>query len=218
MRWVACVLGLAVAATAVRASDLPARSSIAGFVRYESNKWLFRACSGRGTSAALRGPGMPFIDASPDGLLFAAIQQRWQQSADPARGVFVEIAGYVEGGRLTVTRLDRALGWVASCAERPLNIPDDARAWAAGHEPSWAFVLDSRAATWRTPDGVMTLPAGQWRTEGSSAVYDASVPGGRVRVEFTDALCSDTMAEAAFGRRVVAAFNGAIYAGCGLVR
>jgi uncharacterized membrane protein len=218
MKHAACVSALAVAAAAVCAADLPASSSMAGFVRYESNKWLFRACSGRGKSATLREPGIPFIDATPRGALFAAIQQRWQQSAEPARGVFVEIAGYAEGGRLTATRLDRALGWVASCADRPANIPEDARAWAAGHEPSWAFVFGSRGATWRTLDGDNTLPAGAWKAVGSSAVYDGTVPGGRVRVEFTDGLCSDTMAEAEFGRRVVAAFNGALYAGCGLVR
>lgn len=218
MRRAACVLGLAVAAVAARAADLPASASTAGFVRYESSKWLFRACSGRGEPAILREPGMPFIDATPEGVFFAAIRQRWQQSADPVRGVFVEIAGFAEGGRVTVTRLDRALGWVTSCAGRPANIPDGTRAWAAGHEPSWAFVLDSRAATWRTPDGVKTLPADAWKIVGSSAVYDGALQGGRVRVEFTEGLCSDTMAEADFGRRVVAAFNGAFYVGCGLVR
>jgi hypothetical protein len=210
MKRAACALALAGTAAAVCATDLPASSSMAGFVRYESNKWLFRACSGRGKSAILREPGIPFVDATPQGALFAAIQQRWQQSAEPTRGVFVEIAGYAEGGRLTAMRLDRALGWVASCADRPANIPEDA--------PSWAFVLDSRGVTWRTLDGVITLTADAWKTVGSSAVYDGTVLGGRVRVEFTDGLCSDTMAEAEFGRRVVAAFNGALYAGCGLVR
>jgi uncharacterized membrane protein len=39
-----------------------------------------------------------------------------------------------------------------------------------------------------------------------------------VRIEFSRGLCSDTMAEAAFGYRVVVAAKGAFYTGCGLVR
>ncbi|MBS1136004.1 MAG: hypothetical protein H6R02_3145 [Burkholderiaceae bacterium] len=202
----------------VLAADAPAGVSMQGFARYESNKWLFRACVGRGKVSALNARGLPFIDATPDRVLTAAIQQRWQQSAEPLRGIYLEITGYVEEGRVTATQLHRALGWVASCAERPSNIPDGARAWAAGNEPSWGFVLDGKSATLRTMDGVLTWPAAVWKPDGSTAVFEASAVAGRIRVELSDGLCSDTMSEAAFGRRVVAAVNGAFYTGCGLIR
>jgi uncharacterized membrane protein len=202
----------------VLAADAPPNSSIAGFARYESNKWLFRTCVGHGKVSALNARGLPFIDATPDRVLTAAIQQRWQQSAEPLRGIYTEITGYVEEGRLTATQLHRALGWVASCAERPANIPEGARAWAGGNEPSWGFVLDGRSATLRTMDGVLKWPAAAWKPDGSAAVFEASAGAARIRVEFSDGLCSDTMSEAAFGRRVVAAVNGAFYTGCGLIR
>ena len=203
---------------AVLAADVPPNSSIAGFARFESNKWLFRACVGHGKMSVLDARGLPFIDATPGRVLTAAIQQRWQQSAEPLRGIYLEITGYVEEGRVTATQLHRALGWVASCAERPSNIPGGTRAWAAGNEPSWGFVLDGKSATLRTMDGVLTWPAAVWKPDGSTAVFEASAVAGRIRVELSDGLCSDTMSEAAFGRRVVAAVNGAFYTGCGLTR
>jgi uncharacterized membrane protein len=202
----------------VLAADAPAGASMQGFARYESNKWLFRTCVGHGKVSALNARALPFIDATPNRVLSAAIQQRWQQSAEPLRDIYTEITGYVEEGRLTATQLHRALGWVASCAERPSNIPDGARAWAAGNEPSWGFVFDGKSASFRTMDGVLTWPAAGWKAGGSTAIFEASAAGVRVRVEFSDALCSDTMTEAAFGRRVVVALRGALYTGCGLVR
>jgi uncharacterized membrane protein len=202
----------------VLAADAPAGASMQGFARYESNKWLFRTCVGRGKVSVLNARGLPFIDASPDRVLTAAIQQRWQQSAEPLRGIYLEIAGYVEEGRVTATQLHRALGWVTSCAERPGNIPEGARAWAAGNEPSWGFVLDGKSASFRTLDGILTWPATVLKVGGSTAVFEASSGGGRVRIELSDGLCSDTMSEATFGRRVIAAVNGAFYLGCGLTR
>src|SRR5512139_2817265 len=151
----------------VLAANAPAGALMKGFARYESNKWLFRTCVGHGKVSALNDRGLPFIDATPDRVLTAAIQQRWQQSAEPLRGIYVEITSYVEEGRVTATQFHRALGWVASCAERPSNIPDGARAWAAGNEPSWAFVLDNQSATLRTMDAVLTWPAAAWKARGS---------------------------------------------------
>jgi len=218
MRGALAALMTALGLGTVLAADAPSSSSITGFARYESNKWLFRTCVGHGKGSALNARGHPFIDATPDRVLSAAIQQRWQQSSEPLRGIYLEITGYVEEGRVTATQLHRALGWVASCAERPSNIPDDARAWAAGNEPSWVFMLDGKSASFRTMDNVLTWPIAAWKARGSTAVFETSAGGGRVRVEFSDGLCSDTMSEAAFGRRVVAAVNGAFYAGCGLLR
>jgi uncharacterized membrane protein len=48
--------------------------------------------------------------------------------------------------------------------------------------------------------------------------YATDSSAGSLRVEFTPGLCSDTMSEAAFGYRVVAAAKGGLYTGCGLVR
>jgi len=53
---------------------------------------------------------------------------------------------------------------------------------------------------------------------GGTVAYAAESGAGPVRIEFSRGLCSDTMAEAAFGYRVVAAVKGALYTGCGLVR
>jgi uncharacterized membrane protein len=212
------VLVLTVASAFATAGDVPPSSLMSGFARYESNKWLFRACLGSGRAAKLQTDGMPFIDATRNRILFAAIQQRWQQSADPLRGVYLEFSGFVEHGRVTATELQRALGWVASCAERPNNVPPGVRAWASGNEPAWAFSMDAKGATFRTLDDVLSFPVAALKQGSPSSVYQANDSVRRLRVEFTDGLCSDTMSEAAFGRRVVAAVNGALYTGCGLVR
>ena len=210
---------LAVAAVGTAtAADIPPSVPMSGFARYEFNKWLFRPCVGSGKKAALAPQGQPIIDATDGGLLFKAIQQRWQQSADPQRGIYLEFAGYAENGRVTATRLQRSLGWVGTCAERPTNIPADARLWAAGNEPSWRFVLDGKSANLRWVDGELTLPARPLLEAGGTVAYAADSGGGPVRIEFSRGLCSDTMAEAAFGYRVVVAAKGAFYTGCGLVR
>ena len=165
---------------------------------------------------------MPFIDATPERVLFTAIQQRWQQSADPLRGVYLEFAGFYREWRVTATDMQRSLGWVESCARAADAIfRRGARLWAAGNEPAWSFVVRRHSApALRTPDGVLKLPgAAACRMERSSrGVQPADSSAGSLRVEFTPGLCSDTMAEAAFGHRVVAAVSGALYTGCGLVR
>ncbi len=217
MRAAAFALGLAVVCPGTGAADTPAGTSMAGFARYESNKWLFRPCIGQGRNSTLRQNGVPFIDATPGGILFTAVQERWRQSTDPSRGVFVEVSGYVEDGRMTITRLQRALGWVESCSTRPANVPPGARAWAAGNEPSWSFGLEGNVATVRTMDAAQKIADGAWKATGSTAVYQ-STDGGQLRIEFTDGLCNDTMAEASFGWRVVAAVDGRLLTGCGLVR
>jgi uncharacterized membrane protein len=210
---------LAVAAIGTAtASDIPPSAPMSGFARYEFNKWLFRTCVGNGKKAALTPQGQPLIDATEGGLLFKAIQQRWQQAADPQRGIYLEFAGYIENGRVTATRLQRSLGWVASCVERPANIPADARLWAAGNEPSWRFELDGKGASLRWLDGELKLPVRPLLAAGGTVAYATDSGAGQVRVEFSPGLCSDTMAEAAFGYRVVVAAKGGFYTGCGLVR
>jgi len=212
---------LALAAAAIgsaTASDIPPSVPMSGFARYEFNKWLFRSCIGSGKKAVLAPQGLPIIDATEGGLLFKAIQQRWQQSADPQRGIYFEFAGYTENGRVTATRLQRSLGWVGACAERPTNIPAGARLWAAGNEPSWSFVHDGQHASLRLADGVLQLPARLLQETGGTVAYTTDSSTGPLRVEFTPVLCSDTMSEAAFGYRVVAAVKGGLYTGCGLVR
>jgi len=209
---------LGVSAPSVAASDVPPNVPMSGFARYEFNKWLFRPCIGTGKAAKLAGQGLPFIDATPDRVLFTAIQQRWQQSADPLRGVFLEFAGYTEGGRVTATDLQRSLGWVESCAQRPANVPAGALLWASGNEPFWSFVADAQDAAFRTPEATLKLPAARLRTAGGTVAYDAMHEGTRIRVELSPGLCSDTMSEAAFGRRAVVALRGQLYTGCGLVR
>ncbi len=211
----------ALAAAAINtatASDIPPSVQMSGFARYEFNKWLFRSCVGGGKKAVLTPQGQPIIDATDGGLLFKAIQQRWQQSADPQRGIYLEFAGYTENGRVTATRLQRSLGWVGVCAERPTNIPAGARLWAAGNEPSWNFVYDGQRASLRLADGVLQRPVRLLQEAGRTVTYATDSSAGSLRVEFTPGLCSDTMSEAAFGYRVVAAAKGGLYTGCGLVR
>ena len=208
----------AAAITTATASDIPPSVQMSGFARYEFNKWLFRSCVGGGKKAVLTPQGQPIIDATDGGLLFKAIQQRWQQSADPQRGIYLEFAGYTENGRVTATRLQRSLGWVGVCAERPTNIPAGARLWAAGNEPSWNFVYDGQRASLRLADGVLQRPVRLLQEAGGTVTYATDSSAGPLRVEFTPGLCSDTMSEAAFGYRVVAAAKGGLYTGCGLVR
>ena len=209
---------LATPSLSAAASDLPPSVPMSGFARYEFNKWLFRPCVGTGKAAKLAPQGLPFIDATRERMLFTAIQQRWQQSADPLRGVYLEFAGYVEGDRVTATDLQRSLGWVESCAQRPVNVPAGAKLWASSNEPFWGFVADGGGTAFRTPDTELKLPAAVLRETDGTVAYDAVHEGRRIRVELAPGLCSDTMSEAAFGRRAVVALDGRLYTGCGLVR
>lgn len=200
------------------AAEPPPAGPMAGFARYEFNKWLFRPCLGTGPSSKLVSDALIFIDASRGRETFSAIQQRWQQSADPLRGIYLEFSGYEENGRVSATDLQRALGWVESCAQRPTNVAAETRLWAAGNEPGWNFVVGPRAAVWRTPEGEIELPLRPLQHAGDTVAYDAALGTRRLRIELTTGLCSDTMSEAAFGRRAVVAFEGRLFTGCGLLR
>jgi uncharacterized membrane protein len=199
-------------------SDLPPSGPMAGFAKYEFNKWLFRPCPPGGNSAPAA-EALPFIDATPSGTLFRAIQQRWQQSLDPLRGVYIEFSGYTETGRVTVTELHRALGWVESCAKRPTNIGPAVVLWAAGHEPSWVFIYDGKTGRLQVlgEEALSFAPVPLQRGEGV-LTFAAKSDSDRFRIEFKADLCSDTMSEAAFGRSVVVAAWNRLYTGCGFVR
>lgn len=206
-------------ASPLRAADPPPPSlSMAGFMRYEFNKWLFRPCLGAGDRSKLAAEGLPFIDATPDRALFTAIQERWKQSADPLRGVYLEFGGYAEGGRVSATDLHRVLGWVESCTARPVNVPKNALFWASGNEPFWSLVAEPAGAVFRTPEGETKLPAPKPQSADGVTAWDVVHEGKRLRIELAPGLCSDTMSEAAFGRKVVVAMAGRLYTGCGLVR
>lgn len=211
-------LTLAGAATAAAQQlDRPPSGTMAGFAKYEFNKWLFRECPPAGTSSGTV-EALPFIDATPGGMLFQAIQERWRQSLDPLRGVYVEISGYTETGRVTVTELQRALGWVESCAQRPTNVGPAVVLWAAGNEPSWVFVLEGGSARLQLlGEPALRFPAAVARSETALAI-DVGPPSDRTRIEFGTRLCSDTMSEASFGRSVVVAHRGRLLQGCGFVR
>jgi uncharacterized membrane protein len=203
---------------AAQTGDLPPSGPLAGFAKYEFNKWLFRPCPAGGKAA--RAPeALPFIDATQSGTLFRAIQQRWQQSLDPLRGVYVEFSGYTETGRVTVTELQRALGWVESCAGRPTNIGSAVVLWAAGNEPSWTFSHDGKVGRLQVlgEEPLSVAPAALKRGDGVLA-FVAESGSARFRIEFSSELCSDTMSEAAFGRSVVVAARNRLYTGCGFVR
>jgi uncharacterized membrane protein len=192
----------------------PAAHPLSGFVKYEHNKWMFHPCDAPAVRKGAR-RGYSLIDGSSGGQVFAAIRQRWLQSVDPLRGVYLEFDGYLENGRAAATRLHRALGWVDQCASRPNNVPDTATAWAAGNEPSWSFVHDGDTGyvqfAGRPRLELATLQRVE-RTGVQTFVADA------LRIEFSDQLCTDTMAEAAFGRSVVALVNGQLLEGCGFLR
>jgi uncharacterized membrane protein len=206
---------------AAQAGDLPPSGPMAGFAKYEFNKWLFRVCPPEATEATAKhvAEPLPFIDATPSGTLFRAIQQRWQQSLDPLRGVYVEFSGYTETGRVTVTELHRALGWVESCAKRPTNIGTAVVLWAAGHEPSWVFSYDGKTGRLQVlgEEPLDIDPVALQRGDGVIAIA-AKGNSTRIRIEFSAELCSDTMSEAAFGRSVVVAARNRLYTGCGFVR
>lgn len=199
-------------------NDLPPSGPMAGFAKYEFNKWLFRPCPAGGTAQAAT-EALPFIDATPSGTLFRAIQQRWQQSLDPLRGVYVEFSGFTETGRVTVTELQRALGWVESCAKRPTNVGPAIALWAAGNEPSWVFTYDGKIGRLQVL-GKEPLSLGPVALRKGDKVLAIAAQSNseRFRIEFSSDLCSDTMSEAAFGRSVVVAVRNRLYTGCGFVR
>lgn len=214
----AMTLILLAQAAVAQTGDLPPSGPMAGFAKYEFNKWLFRPCPSGG-NASQAAEALPFIDATPSGTLFRAIQQRWQQSLDPLRGVYVEFSGYTETGRVTVTELQRALGWVESCAKRPTNIGPTVVLWAAGHEPSWVFSHDGKVVRLQVlgEDPLSFAPTALQEGNGVVALA-AQSKSARFRIEFSGELCSDTMSEAAFGRSVVVAVRNRLYTGCGFVR
>ena len=203
----------------VWAADGPPPSGpMAGFVRYEFNKWLFFPCTAV-KSGAKAPTGLPVIDATPGGTLFKAIQQRWQQSTDPLRGVYLEFAGYQENQRATAIELWRALGWVESCKQRPTNVKANARLWAAGNEPFWNFTLDDKQAVFQQSGATAKrFPAARVRTEGPTSIWQTGDSKSGLRAEFISELCTDTMSEAVFGRKVVLTADGKQFTGCGFVR
>lgn len=210
------------------AADAPPRSGpMAGFVRYEFNKWLFFPCviekpASKQSGKQPAGPpaaGLPFIDATPNGALFKAIQQRWQQSANPLRGVYLEFSGYQENQRVSATELWRALGWVESCAKRPTNVKSNAVLWAAGNEPSWSFALDDKQAVFQQLSAApQRFPPAAMKKVGRTTTWQTRDAAPGLHVEFIDELCSDTMSEAVFGRKVVLSSAGKQFSGCGFVR
>jgi uncharacterized membrane protein len=216
-RAVLALLAIALLGPAAAAGPPPTTTQV-GFAHYEQNKWLFRACLGSGGKARLADVGLPIVDATPAGAVLAAVQQRGQQSIDARRGVYVEFSGYVENGRVSATELQRALGWVASCGERPANVAVDARVWASGNEPSWSMTVDGSGATLRTPDRTLRIPGDALQSAGTVVSWDGVHAGQRLRIELTLVACQDTMAEASFGRTAVMAYGGALYRGCGLLR
>lgn len=191
---------------------------MAGFAKYEFNKWLLRECPPPGASS-VGIEALPFIDATPDGTLFQEIQERWRQSIDPLRGVYMEFSGYTETGRVTVTELHRALGWVGSCAQRPTNVGPKVVLWAAGNEPSWAFAMEGGTGRLQLlGEPPLTFPASVVSRDEATLAIDVRAGADRVRIEFSSKLCSDTMAEAAFGRSVMVAHRGRLLQGCGFAR
>ncbi|MCU0769484.1 MAG: hypothetical protein MUD07_08970, partial [Burkholderiaceae bacterium] len=136
-------------------------------------RFVVQTRHGRPDLHRLATDGLIFIDASRGRETFSAVQQRWQQSADPLRGIYLEFAGYVENGRVSALDLQRALGWVESCAQRPTNVAAGTRLWAAGNEPGWNFVVGPRTAVWRTPDGEVELPLRPLQHSGDTVAYDA---------------------------------------------
>ena len=206
--------------TPLHASDIPPSVPMAGFAKYEFNKWLFRSCTGAGKTSTLQAQGLPFIDATPERVLFTAIQQRWKQSTDPLRGVYLEFAGFTENGRVTATDMQRSLGWVESCAQRPSNIPPGARLWAAATSRAGVSWSMARRPALRTAGSrADTSRSRPLQTVGWTVIaYAADTQAIASASSSTPGLCSDTMSEAAFGRRVVVAVRGALYTGCGLVR
>jgi uncharacterized membrane protein len=207
----------AVAGTAA-GEPVPASEPMTGFVKYEHNKWLFHSCAPAPVKQrpGRRARGQPFIDGSRSGMVFTAIQQRWRQSVDPLRGVYVEFDGYVEGGRVTAIDLRRALGWVDRCANRPDNVPAAAVLWAAGNEPGWNFMYDGAQGYFEFAGGgrieVAALELNQ------RPGVQAYLGNDGLRIEFSTVVCTDTMAEAAFGRSVVALVKGQVVEGCGFAR
>lgn len=192
----------------------PTSAPLSGFVKYEHNKWMFHPCDARAARKGAR-RGYSLIDGSAGGLVFTAIRQRWLQTVDPLRGVYLEFDGYLEDGRAAANRLHRALGWVDQCANRPNNVPDTATVWAAGNEPGWSFVHDGFTGYLQFAGQPRLELAALQRVESTGVetfVADA------LRIEFVDELCTDTMAEAAFGRSVVALVSGQLLEGCGFLR
>lgn len=169
-----------------------------GFILIDeaSGRWSFRPCGAGAT--------VPIEDRTPGQSLTVAVAEVRRVALDRRRGVFVEFRGTSAPATATAMRFWRALGFVTECRTAPANIAADARLWASGNEPDWRLVVRGRTATLtRSGSERLEIPARSVQTEVRPPPVRAKT-GVHVTLDLAEEPCLDTMAEAAFGARVVA--------------
>lgn len=140
-------------------------------------------------------------------------------AAKPSDGIYVELAGEIDGTRLTLTSLLRAhaLGGALAC-DAPVF---DGEFVANGNEPFWAVEIRENGITFRSPEMPKgrTYPYAFTRTETGSVVYATKVEVPTVstlEVALEPAQCADSMSGELRGFKAHVTHDGAKLEGCAI--
>lgn len=178
--------------------------------------FLFQRCDAAGPSAR----PMILDDKSPGRAVTAAVVEVRQLMLDPGRPLYVEFRGEADGkGLMRARQFQRAVGHVASCAEAP-TLPANVRLFVEGGEPAWRLQSSSAGArldvVGKKPLQFQPVAMTGSATAGKTRSFVAAPVGGGVqmRLELTEAACTASASETAYGARVVAQLGEQRLEGC----
>ncbi len=188
-------------------------TDLRGFAMETPTGLVFSRC-GSSATVALQ-------DKSPDEALGKAIAAVRPVMSQQDRPIYVELRGTVAAKTVTATRLYRVIGHVADCNGLPTDVPAAASLAATGTTAPWSFVATPTGATLkrlnlppvRFPAAAFAKPS---VAEGATRTFDAwsQQDGGTLRIQFTEGLCLNLGAEAAYGASVTARLGAQTFEGC----
>jgi uncharacterized membrane protein len=190
-----------------------AATDLRGFAMETPTGLVFTRC-GSSTTLLLE-------DKSPEAVLGKAIAAVRPVMSEQDRPLYVELRGTVTGKTVAATRLYRVIGHVADCNGLPSDVPANALLAAAGTQAPWGFVATPAGATFkrlnlppvRFPAAAFVKPS---VVDAGTRTFDAwsQQDGGTLRIQFTEGLCLNLGAEAAYGASVTARLGAQTFEGC----
>jgi uncharacterized membrane protein len=177
---------------------------------------LFERCDASGAAAR----PMILDDKSPGRAVTAAVVEVRQLMLDPGRPLYVEFRGEADGkGVMLARRFQRAIGHVASCAAAPA-LPPSVRLFVEGGEPAWRLQSSPAGArldmVGKKPLQFQPIAMTGSEAAGKTRSFVAAPVGTGVqmRLELTEAACTASGSETAYGARVVAQLGEQRLEGC----
>jgi hypothetical protein len=196
-------------------ANLDKSVDLRGFALETSSGLVFTRC---GSNAPLE-----VQDKSPDAALTNAIAAVRPVMSQQDRPIYVELRGSVAGKTVTANRLYRVIGHVADCSSLPTDLPPNVLLAATGTDAPWGFVATPAQATLRRLNLQPVRFAGSAfakpsLVEGNTRTFDAwsQLDGGTLRIQFTEGLCLNLNAEAAYGASVIARLGAQTFQGCAI--